>query len=89
MIKRGKVKIEGKVMCDEEDFYWLPDVKISLLKKSNENTNNTDSTGIYTYTDENGYYYIEFDGNNEYVFFLNLKKKDIFMIGVVLIIEKL
>jgi len=75
MIKRGKVKIEGDVMCDEEDFYWLPDVKISLLKRADGSANYPDTIGIYTYTDANGHFYIEFDGDENYEFFLKPEKE--------------
>jgi hypothetical protein len=74
MIKKGKVKIEGHAMCDEGDFYWLPNVKFSLLKRPNGNTAYPDTTGIKTYTDNDGYYYIEFEGNKNYEFFLKPEK---------------
>ncbi|MCF6365843.1 MAG: hypothetical protein L3J35_06520 [Bacteroidales bacterium] len=74
MVKKGPVKIKGYIMCDEDSTYWIDSVKISVLKRPVGNANYPDTTGIYTYTNENGYYYIEYEGNENYEFFLKPEK---------------
>lgn len=74
MVKKGKVKIEGKIMCDGGTPYFIPDVKISILRRSIENSEYPDTIGVKTFTDNNGYYYIEYDGNENYDFFIKPEK---------------
>lgn len=80
MVKKGKVKIEGDVRYLRPDltYYWMPDVKISVLKRKNGDTNYPDTTGDVAYTDENGLFYIEFEGDENYEFFLKPEKDGYF-----------
>jgi hypothetical protein len=75
MVKRGKVKIEGKVMCDYCDTFFVPNVKISILRRLIDNTNYPDTIGASTYTNENGYYYIEYNGDINYDYYLKPEKE--------------
>jgi hypothetical protein len=77
MVKRGKVKIEGDVRYLRPDltYYWMPEVKISVLKREIGNTNYPDTTGEVSYTNENGLFYIEFEGDENYEFFLKPQKE--------------
>ncbi|MBN2664366.1 MAG: hypothetical protein JXR68_12015 [Bacteroidales bacterium] len=74
MIKKGKVKIEGQVMCDYCDTFFVSSVKISILRRLIGNTNYPDAIGINTFTNNKGYYYIEYDGGEEYEYFLKPEK---------------
>jgi len=76
MVKLGKVKIEGDVRFRYPDltFYWLENVKISILKRPNGSTNYPDTTGIKTFSDANGQFYIEYEGDKNYEFFLKPEK---------------
>jgi len=76
MVKLGKVKIEGNVMCSDEDFYWLDSVKISVLKRPNGNTDYPEELGIEVYTNsDKGSFYIEYEGDENYEYFLKPEKE--------------
>ncbi len=78
MVKLGKVKIEGLIMCDGNDPYFIPNVKMSILKRKLEGTDYPDTTGVYTYTDDNGEYYLEYEGDENYEFFIKPEKDGFF-----------
>jgi len=74
MVKRGKVKIKGDVMC-RYPFIWLDSVKISVLKREIGSSIYPQETGVYTYSDNEAQYYIEFEGDENYEFFLKPQKE--------------
>jgi len=75
MAKIGKVKIEGDVRCPGNTPYFLENVKISVLTRPIDNTNYPDTTGIKTFTDADGQFYIEYEGDENYEFFLKPEKE--------------
>jgi len=77
MVKKGPVKIKGDVMCRYPDltFDWLEGVKISVLKRPLGSNSYPDTTDIYTFSDENGKFYIEYEGNEIFEFFLKPEKE--------------
>jgi len=76
LVKRGKVKIEGVIMHrTPEQNFLLENVKISVLKRSIGNANYPETTGIETFTDSEGKYYIEYEGDKNYNFFLKPEKE--------------
>ena len=76
MVKIGKVKIEGTIMyrTNEENFL-LENVKVSVLKRKTGNLNYPETTGIETYTNTDGKYHIEYEGDKNYDFFLKPEKE--------------
>ena len=59
MVKKGPVKIKGTIRCKTGNNYWLEDVKISVLKRPLGNNTYPDTTGIFTFSDENGKAYMK------------------------------
>jgi len=77
MVKKGPVKIKGVVRYVSPDLTtttWLEGVKISVLKRPLGNNAYPDTTGIFTFSDENGKYYIEYEGDENFEFFLKPEK---------------
>jgi len=76
MQDKFKIKIEGDVRYEFEDtFIWLDSVKISILKRPNGNSNYPEATGIETYSN-NGLFYIEYEGDENYEFFIKPEKNE-------------
>ena len=84
MVKRGKVKIEGDVRCRYPDltFIWLDSVKISVLKREIGSSIYPQETGVYTYSNNEAQYYIEFEGDKNYEFFLKPQKEGYYCIDL-------
>jgi len=74
MVKTGKVKIEGKVMCDYCDTFLIPDVKISILRSPNGSTDYPQATGIETFTNGQAFYRIEYEGDTAYEYYIKPEK---------------
>ncbi|MCD4793547.1 MAG: hypothetical protein K8R54_09960 [Bacteroidales bacterium] len=75
MEKRGVVKIKGDARFEFDDtFVWLENVRIFVLKRVIGNTNYPESIGIETYTNNLGEFNIEFEGDEEFEFFLKPEK---------------
>jgi len=78
MLKRGKVKIEGDAVCYNDDPFWLDSVKISVLKRKIGNNDYPITAGVEAYTNDEGKYYLEFEGDENYEFFLKPEKEGYF-----------
>jgi len=75
MVKKGPVKIEGNAICRDGGPFWLDSVKVSVLKRPVGSTAYPNTTGIYTFTDENGKFYIEYPEDKDSEFFLKPEKE--------------
>lgn len=69
------VRIEGRVDCPQETFYWLENVKISILKRPNNSSNYPETTGEVIFSNNEGKFYIEYIGDKDYEFFLKPEKE--------------
>jgi len=78
MVKLGKVKIKGNAKCSDGNPFWLENVKITVLKRQIGNEDYPVETGIETYTSAEGKYYIEYEGDKNYEFFLKPEKEGYF-----------
>ena len=75
MEKKEVVKIKGDARFEFDDtFVWLDNVGIYVLKRVIGNTSYPESTGIETYTDNLGKFNVEFEGDEEFEFFLKPEK---------------
>ena len=77
MVKLGKVKIEGDIRYRFPDltFYWIENAKISVLKRAIGNTQYPTATGIEVFSNSDGKFYIEYEPDAEYEFFLKPEKE--------------
>ncbi|MEA2041858.1 MAG: hypothetical protein U9N85_04820 [Bacteroidota bacterium] len=76
MVKLGPVKIDGDVRhWHDGTFTRLENAKISVLKREIGNTDYPDTTGIKTFSDANGQFYIEYEGDKNYEYFLKPEKE--------------
>ena len=75
MVKLGKVKIKGDVLCRDGGPFRLENVKISILKRNNGSPDYPNILVEETYTDSEGEYYIEYEGDKNSEFFLKPEKE--------------
>ena len=81
MVKIGKVKINGDAICRDNNPVWLEGVKISLLKRLLESSDYPNLTDISTFTNGNGEFYIEYEGDENYEYFLKPEKEGYYYSG--------
>ncbi|MCD4793546.1 MAG: hypothetical protein K8R54_09955 [Bacteroidales bacterium] len=66
------VKISGSVIGPYDN---IENAKVSVLKRNNDNTNYPQTTGTEVFSNTSGEFYIEFEGDENYEFFLKPEKE--------------